>query len=125
MPRKKNIIIKINNQDNLQSVVQETYKDACLNLLDAQRIVNVLNTATKPQDTDDYTKIAKAKTDALKIKDSAIKIKLEIAKLQNSIIQHNGNEDAAIKETTGDYSSLKDDFSKIRDIIKNKANSED
>jgi hypothetical protein len=39
-----------------------------------------------PVDVDDITKIAKGKVDALKIKDSAIKIKLEIAKLQNDII---------------------------------------
>jgi hypothetical protein len=77
--------------------------------------------SANPDDVDDITKIAKGKVDALKIKDSAIKIKLEIAKLQNDILKNNGDADAAIKNRSGGEVTL-DDFTKVREMIKNGTN---
>jgi hypothetical protein len=89
------------------------------NLIVSQaRTINEMVNSASPVDVDDITKIAKGKVDALKIKDSAIKIKLEIAKLQNDIIKNNGDAESAIKQRSGGEVSL-DDFSKIREMIKN------
>jgi hypothetical protein len=121
MPRKKKQEVKINNVDSLEGLCQETYNDACAQINDAQRTINEMVNSANPVDVDDLTKIAKGKVDALKIKDSAIKIKLEIAKLQNDIIKNNGDADAAVKNRSDGAVSL-DDFSKVREMIKNGVN---
>ena len=112
--------IKTNNIDSLEGLIQETYNDACANINDAQKTINELVNSVRPEDVDDATKIAKEKKNALKVKDSAIRIKLEIAKLQNDIIKHNGNAGEAINDKSGGNVTL-DDFSKVRELIKNKA----
>jgi hypothetical protein len=121
MPRKKKQEVKINSTDSLEGLCQEAYNDACAQINDAQRAINEMTSSANPVDVDDLTKIVKGKVDALKIKDSAIKIKLEIAKLQNDIIKNNGDADTAIKNRTDGAVSL-DDFSKVREMIKNGSN---
>lgn len=121
MPRKKKQDIKIDSVDSLEGLCQEAYNDACAQINDAQRTINEMVNSANPVDVDDITKIAKGKVDALKIKDSAIKIKLEIAKLQNDILKNNGDADAAIKSRSGGEVTL-DDFTKVREMIKNGTN---
>lgn len=121
MPRKKKQEVRINSTDSLEGLCQEAYNDACAQINDAQRTINEMTSSANPVDVDDLTKIAKGKVDALKIKDSAIKIKLEIAKLQNDILKNNGDADAAIKDRSNGAVSL-DDFSKVREMIKNGPN---
>jgi hypothetical protein len=121
MPRKKKQDIKIDSVDSLEGLCQEAYNDACAQINDAQRAINEMVNSANPVDVDDITKIAKGKVDALKIKDSAIKIKLEIAKLQNDILKNNGDADAAIKNRSGGEVTL-DDFTKVREMIKKGVN---
>jgi hypothetical protein len=121
MPRKKKQDVKINSADSLEGLCQEAYNDACAQINDAQRTINEMVNSANPVDVDDITKIAKGKVDALKIKDSAIKIKLEIAKLQNDILKNNGDADAAIKNRSGGEVTL-DDFTKVREMIKKGVN---
>jgi hypothetical protein len=121
MARKKKQEVKINSVDSLEGLCQEAYNDACAQINDAQRTINEMVNSANPEDVDDLTKIAKGKVDALKIKDSAIKIKLEIAKLQNDILKNNGDADAAVKDRSNGTVSL-DDFSKVREMIKNGPN---
>ena len=120
MPRKTKQDVKVNNNESLEGLMQETYNDACLQITDSQKTINELVNSVRPEDVDDATKIAKEKNNALKVKDSAIRIKLEIAKLQNDIIKHNGNASEAINDKSGGNVTL-DDFSKVRELIKNKA----
>jgi hypothetical protein len=120
MARKKKQDIKINDIDSLEGLVQETYNDACANINDAQKAINELVNSVRAEDVDDATKITKEKTNALKIKDSAIRIKLEIARLQNDIIKHKGDAQSAISDRSAGNITL-DDFSKVREMIKNNA----
>jgi hypothetical protein len=119
MPRRKSTDIKVNNNDSLEGLMQETYNDACLQINDAQRTINELGVSITPNDIDDLTKLAKEKAGLLKVKDSAIRIKLELAKLQADIIK-NRDDDAnqANSERANGAASLKD-FKKIRDMLKN------
>ena len=82
MPRKKKQDVKVNDNESLEGLMQETYNDACLQINDAQRTINELSASATPADVDDLTKIAKEKGNLLKVKDSAIRIKLEL-KLNN------------------------------------------
>ncbi len=121
MPRKKKQDVKINDNESLAGLMQETYNDACLQINDAQKSINELSTTIPPtttQNVDDITKVYKEKGNLLKVKDSAIKIKLELAKLQSDIIKNNGNAEAAINERSDGKASL-NDFKSIREMLKN------
>lgn len=120
MPRKKKQEVKVNNVDSLEGLMQETYNDACLQINDAQRTINELSVGATPQvqDVEDLTKIAKEKGGLLKVKDSAIRIKLELAKLQSDIIKNKGNSEAAISEMSDGKVSA-NDFKSIREMLKN------
>ena len=99
--------------------MQEVYNDACSQINDAQRNINDLTNSTIAADVDDATKIAREKSNAHKIKESGIKIKLEVAKLQADIIKHNGNlEDVNQARTISGAPSL-DDFKQLRNWVKN------
>jgi len=124
MPRKKKQDVKVNNTESLEGLMQETYNDACLQINDAQKTINELTASAIPADVDDLTKIAKEKGNLLKVKDSSIKIKLEIAKLQNDILKNNGDAEAAVNQRSGTGASIKD-FKSIREMLKNEGNNEE
>lgn len=117
--RKRKQSIKVNNTDSLQGLMQETYNDACGQIIDAQKIVNELSLTMIPEDIDELTKIAREKTNALKLKDSGIKMKLEMAKVMNDIIKHNGSiEDTDATRVEQGSAPTADAFKEIRNLIK-------
>lgn len=117
MPRKKKQDVKVNNTESLEGLMQETYNDACLQITDAQKVINELSTGVTPQDVDDHTKVAKEKAGLLKVKEAGIRIKLEIAKLQSDIIKNRGDVDAAVSERSNGSASMSD-LKSIREMIK-------
>jgi hypothetical protein len=125
MPRKRKQQIKVNNNESLEGLMQEVYNDACVQIQDAQNVINELTTSVVAEDVDDVTKIAREKTNAQKIKDSGIKIKLEVAKLQADIIRHHGNLDETNQSRMTTGAPSLDDFKALREMMKNANNSED
>ena len=125
MPRKKKQQIKVNNSTSLEGLMQEVYNDACTQISDAQRTINELANSTTAEDVDDATKIAREKSNAQKLKDSGIKIKLEVAKLQSDIIKHNGNLEDVNQERTNSGAPSLDDFKQLRTWVKNGGNDDD
>jgi hypothetical protein len=121
MPRKTKQDVKVNNNESLEGLMQETYNDACLQISDSQKTINELSSSATPADVDDYTKIATTKVNLLKVKDSAIRIKLEIAKLQSDIIKNRGDVDSAVSERSNGSASLSD-FKSIREMLRNDKN---
>jgi hypothetical protein len=129
VPRKKKQEIKVNNNDSLEGLIQETYNDACLQISDTQRVINELSTSipsapSEEVDVNDLASITREKSNLLKVKDSAIRIKLEIAKLQSDIIKNRGNVEETLSETSGGKATL-DDFSSVREMLKKNKNSEE
>jgi hypothetical protein len=116
LPRKTKQQVKVNNNDSLEGLMQETYNDACLQINDAQRTINELSSGAVSETVDDLTKVAREKGNLLKIKDSSIRIKLELAKLQSDIIKNRGNEEEAVSERSSGAASLKD-FKTIREMV--------
>ncbi len=116
--RRKKQQIKINNLESLQSLMQEIYNDSCTQINDVQRNINELANGATLATTMDVALVAKEKTNALKVKDSAIKIKLEVSKLMNDVIKHNGSieEVEAARKSEGSGPSL-DDFSNLRALF--------
>lgn len=122
MPRKTKQHVKVNNTESLEGLMQETYNDACLQITDAQKVINQLTTSVTPQDVDEHTKVAKETAGLLKVKEAGIRIKLEIAKLQSDILKNQGDAETAISERSHGTASLSD-FKSIREMMKNdKAN---
>jgi hypothetical protein len=135
MPRKKKQDVKINDSSSLEGLLQETYNDACLQITEAQSVINELSSnvnleADRQADInneitiDDLTKIAKEKGGLLKVKDSGIRIKLEVAKLMSDIIKNNGDTESVITERT-DGKVSKDDLKSIRQMLKDKSSDEE
>jgi len=118
MPRKKKQKIEVNNNKSLQGLLQEVYNDACNQIKDAQSVVNEISNGSNPVDVDDWAKVSKAKTDALKLKDSGIKAKLDISKLQADLIKHNGDISQVVQNNPESVTS--DSFAKIRELIEQK-----
>ena len=110
--------IKINDVENIKDLLQESYRLADEQIIQAQNEINKLANSTRLQDEimDAKGKYAKAINDYMSMKDKAISKKLEIAKLLTEIYKHNGN----VNDTLNDAQSMKGvtfDFSKIRDIV--------
>lgn len=116
MPRRKKTKLKLNDIDSLTYLMQETYNDACNQQIDAQRAINEMVHAAQPEDVADITSIAREKANLLKIKDSAIKIKLELSKLKSEIIKQNGIPE---ESSTNTNSVTLEDFKTLRDKLKN------
>jgi hypothetical protein len=117
MSRRKKQEVKVNDNESLEGLMQETYNDACLQIMDAQKTINELNSSAVPNDVDEITKVAKEKGGLLRVKDSAIRIKLEIAKLQSDIIKNRGDIDNALSQRNQGSASLSD-FKSIREMLK-------
>ena len=117
MPRKRKQDVKINNTSSLEGLMQEIYNDGCLQINDAQKVINELSTGLTPTDVDEHTKIAKEKAGLLKVKESGIRLKLEIARLQSDILKNQGDVETTITERSNGSASLSD-FKSIREMIK-------
>lgn len=121
MARAKKLDINVNNTQSLEGLMQEVYNNACFQINDAQRVINELTAGTtvEPDDVEGQTKMANAKTNALKVKDSAIKVKLDVAKLQSDIIKYSGDMNAVFNNNKDIVGKV--DFDKIREMVeKNK-----
>jgi len=116
--RKKKQQITVNNIDSIQGLMQEVYNDSCAQINDVQRAINELSNSTIAETVDDITKIAREKTNGYKVKDSAIKVKLEVAKLLNDIVKHNGNIDDVETSRVSNGSPTLEEFSRLRSIMK-------
>ena len=98
-------------------MLQETYKLADQQLVQAQDEMNKLANATRLQDEvmDSKQKYSKAMNYYLTIKDKAIRTKLDIAKLMTEIMSHNGNVKEAIEQ--GGVSNATFDLKKIKQMV--------
>ena len=111
--------IELNDTQNIRDLLQETYRLADEQIIQAQNEINKLSVATQLQDEpmDARSKYAKAINDYLGLKDKAISKKIEIAKLLTDIYHHNGDVKSALE---GNAEALKDmsfNFDDIKKIV--------
>jgi len=117
MPRKKKYKVKLNNVENLESLMQEVYNDSNAQINEAQKVINEMTNSVETEDVNEMASITREKANLLKIKDSSIKIKLDLAKLENEVIKHNGSIDKGLESHIGE-SANPSDFKAVRDLIK-------
>lgn len=122
MPRPKKHKIAVEQTESLQSIMQEVYNDAHGQMKEATDAINILVNSTTPEDVDDSATITKERGNLMKIKDSAIKIKLEVAKLHADIIKNNGKTDGVAEGYSGVASggsgSIDDALAATRELIR-------
>lgn len=111
--------IELNDTQNIRDLLQETYRLADEQIVQAQNEINKLSVATQLQDEpmEARSKYAKAINDYLGLKDKAISKKIEIAKILTDIYHHNGDIQGALEgnEAIKDMPFNFDDIKKIVD----------
>ena len=120
MPRRKKQVVKVKSLSSLEGVLQEVYNEACGNIKSAQEGINIITTSAAPEDVDDLAKVAKARTDFLKTKTDNVKVKLEVAKLQNDSPKHAGDLQPELN-AAADGKITVETFSSIREMIMERA----
>jgi len=113
----KRYSVKLNSIEKIEELLQEIYDQACRQLNEIQMEINKLQNSTnlgaEEVSFEDKAKYGKTMHDFMGDKNSAIKMKFEIAKFMGEIAKHNGDVDGAIndpafgKATKLDLKSLK------------------
>ena len=102
MPRIiKNFKIELNSADNLRDLVQNVIDLADTQINQAQNEIEKLKKSTDltQEVMDGKSKYAKAINDYLSVIDKAMAKKIDIAKLLNEVMSHNGDIKAAMEDT--------------------------
>lgn len=110
--------IELNNGQNIRDLLQEAYKLADEQLIQAQNEINKMANATKLQEEvmDSKSKYGKIINDYLSIKDKAIGKKIEIAKLLSDIMARKDSK-AAVEEESGSGGLF--DVNRVKSLIRN------
>lgn len=92
--------VKLNSVEKVEELLQETYNQACQQIVTIQEEMNKLSQSTilANEITDAKTKYAKAMNDFIANKDKAIGRKLEIAKFMGDILKYNGDIEKSVNE---------------------------
>jgi hypothetical protein len=127
VPRPTKHKVSIEQKESLQSLMQEVYNDALFQLKEATDEINKISVGGNPQDVSELATLAKEKGNLMKIKDSAIKIKLEVAKLHADILNKKGGEPiGGLDSDSNPLGSLDKALEQTRAIIReNKFKSEE
>ena len=111
--------IELNDIQNIRDLLQETYRLADEQIVQAQNAINKLSVSTQLEQEamDAKSKYAKAINDYLGMKDKAISKKLDIAKILTDIYHHNGDVKEALESGTNtkDMDFNFDDIKKMID----------
>lgn len=92
--------VKLNSVEKVEELLQETYNQACQQIVTIQEEMNKLSQSTilANEITDAKTKYAKAMNDFIANKDKAIGRKIEIAKFMGDILKYNGDIEKSVNE---------------------------
>lgn len=122
MEGKKKYIVKVNNIDKVEQLLQETYNLACNQYTQLQEEINKIANTTKLKDLDMEGKEKYAKTMAnyIALQQKSIAQKFDIAKLMTEIIKSHGDVNDALSKTNGKATSL--DINALRQLAKEAQN---
>jgi hypothetical protein len=102
----KRLQIKLNSNEKIEQLLQESYDLTCKQINDIQNEMNKLSNSCNLSDVtiEEKTKYAKAINDFIGSREKAITKKFEIAKLMAEIIKHHGD----LNDTLDDKNAMKD-----------------
>ena len=107
--------IELNSSDNLRDLLQQIYDLADEQIIQIQSEIEKLKNSTDltQEAMDGKAKYAKAINDYLTVKDKTVSKKIEVAKMLNDVMSHNGD----VKATLDDTSTQKWDVKAMRSMI--------
>ena len=114
----KNFKVELNNPNNIRDLLQNAYRLADGQIIQAQNEINKMSSATDltNETMDGKSKYGKIINDYLGMKDKAIAKKLDIAKILTEIYHHNGNLKDALGGNGSSNTSINfDDIKKMVD----------
>lgn len=104
MPRIiKNYKVELNSTENLRDLLQDVINLSDEQIKQANDQITLLKNATDlpNEPIDGKAKYAKAINDYMSMRDKAISKKIDVAKMLNEVINHNGNIDEALNDAKG------------------------
>lgn len=116
MEQKKKFKVELDSTDNIRALLQEIYREADeqMNLAVAESAKLTASTKLNEEIMDGKSKYCKSLKDFMDVKQKAMDIKLDIAKLMTSIYQHNGNVKNAVDDAKKEKSLSKDFFNMLK-----------
>lgn len=116
--------VKLNNNDKIEELLQETYDLACQQYKSIQDEINKManNTIIKDLDIDGKEKYGKIMNNYITLQQKSIGQKFDIAKLMAEVVKHGGDVKGAIDASKAMPTTL--DLDKLRQLAKD-ANSND
>lgn len=119
MEQKKKFIVKINNNDKIEQLLQETYNLACQQYTQIQSEINKIanNTKINVLDMDGKEKYGKIMNNYIALQQKSINQKFDIAKLMSEIVKYNGDIKGALDAAKVAPTTL--DLNKLRNLVKN------
>ena len=114
--KKKKYSIKLNSNDKIEQLLQETYDQACQQHRAIQDEINKLSSSTvfKDLDIDGKEKYGKIMSNFFTLQQKAIAQKFDIAKLMAEVVKHGGDVKGAIDAAKAAPTTL--DLNKLREI---------
>jgi hypothetical protein len=112
--------VELYSPDNIKQLLQETYRLADEQLIQAQNEMDKLANSTKLEEEvmDAKQKYSKAMNDYMGVKDKAISKKMEIAKLLSELLNSYKNNSQGITDASGGVKQTFD-LTKIKEMVKN------
>ena len=112
----KKYTVKLNNNEKIEALLQETYDQACQQHTAIQNEINKLAGATtfKDLDIDGKEKYGKVMSNYFTLQQKAIGQKFDIAKLMAEVVKHGGDVKGAIDASKAMPTTL--DLDKLRQL---------
>lgn len=125
METNKRINIKLNSDDKIEQLLQESYNNSCRQYIQIQEEINKIANTTiiNNLDIDGKEKYAKIMNNYLTLLQKANAQKVDIAKLLTEIKKMSGNVNDAINNLKGSNTTL--DVEKLRKLAINAAKNND
>lgn len=119
MAIEKKFKVRLNETQSIQVLLQEIYDQARHMIIEIQTSINSLELSTKLADEniDGKSKYAKSMHDFHGDKEKAIRLKLDVAKIMNEILKHNGDANEALQNSELQRNNSID-VEKLRNLVK-------
>lgn len=127
MEQKKKFKVELDSSENIRALLQEIYREADeqMNLAVAESAKLTSSTKLNEEIMDGKSKYCKSLKDFMDVKQKAMDIKLDIAKLMTSIYQHNGNVKTALEDAKKDKVLDKNFFNTLKNAADEAKKKED
>lgn len=119
--QKKKYAVKLNSEEKIEELLQETYDLACRQYTQIQDEINKMANSTQigDLDIDGKEKYGKIIGNYLSLQQKATAQKFDIAKLMSEVLKHGGDINGALNDMKGKGVATTLDLKKLREIAKN------